>query len=825
MEKAHDISLDEPCVAHQAILFMLDVLMRNNKPNLTLAELYDSFGDKSFTPQMLRAVGGNEQGLKQFLQRYPSLFTVNGDNISANSGGSQLPRNSTTPERYLRKSKSKPQETPSTEIVSPNSASPNSSGDSTNSSSSSSSSTTSSSNANNTTAPETPQYDSKTMKEIEQEAIAFFRKQISKREEDWLPIVSVAGHASQSSSDVRKYVGPQNEFKNFLVKYPNIFCVREEYCGLKGKADVSTQPFPPPSPPPKRRTTNVTLIGANGLPAGVATIGANSLLTRGHSFKSSNRYSACGNMMPNSSLNLVNANSLMPNQSIVAQVTAIQNNASNVNSTLNGSLNPSSGMSKPRLTPVEVKAVHYVMRILHKNGRMLLQTIPGLISRAPDQVSNIVGFTREDLIQFFKRHSAIFQLHPDGCVSVKQDAVKALILKDNLNAGNPGGSSPSDFNAGAIITSNGVILRIFPKYGILNMENNEQVFFDIQSCQFETFSDLTTILHTGDRLYFNAIIGPRDGSTKWRSLKTWIKMRSQQASNGSNIMCTLDNMSSHSDADKSDDSSTSSQGGYANGSSRRQARNQQQNAVFLSTTNNPLFQNNQNTANGYFAGVQNGSAGHTTPTQSLFTSSSPIGSAQNQLNGQINDSPSSLSLDNDSQNEPSNINNNTNMISSLSGDFNLYQLDSGDYNPTASSSGANSAAGGTIDENSELLLASSHSTDQLIHSTSAHSLQHILQSQSDHASKQLSGSVSKSVHSLSENSVEESLNLLHLEQQKNNKNNASASATPQTSTKFIRQAVDNISEKEVSESNPKMVSMGCQTFSTGDITVSNVFIE
>ncbi len=61
---------------------------------------------------------------------------------------------------------------------------------------------------------------------------------------------------------------------------------------------------------------------------------------------------------------------------------------------------------------------------------MLLQTIPGLISRAPDQVSNVVGFTREDLIQFFKRHSAIFQLHPDGCVSVKQDAVKALILKD-----------------------------------------------------------------------------------------------------------------------------------------------------------------------------------------------------------------------------------------------------------------------------------------------------------------------------------------------------------------------------------------------------------
>ena len=57
MEKAHDISIDEPCVAHQAILFMLDVLMRHSKQSLELDELYDSFGDKTFTPQMLRAVG------------------------------------------------------------------------------------------------------------------------------------------------------------------------------------------------------------------------------------------------------------------------------------------------------------------------------------------------------------------------------------------------------------------------------------------------------------------------------------------------------------------------------------------------------------------------------------------------------------------------------------------------------------------------------------------------------------------------------------------------------------------------------------------------
>lgn len=399
MEKAHDISIDEPCVAHQAILFMLDVLMRNSKQTLTLEELYDSFGDKSFTPQMLRAVGGNEQGLKQFLQRYPSLFTVNGDMISANSGGSQLPRLSGTPERYLRK-KTK---------TDPNDSS--SSGD-INSSSSSASSTPNG-------QVETPE-NSKTMKEIEQEAIAFFRKQMNKREEDWLPIVSVAGHASQSSSDIRKFVGPQNEFKQFLLKYPHIFVVKEEYCGLKGRADVSSAPFPPPSPPPKRR-----------IPTSVALNSA--VLTRTHSFKQTNRYSACVLPTTPTSLtsSLINSSSTILSGGMAPPI-----------------VNPSqvvANQNKPRLTPVEVKAVHYVMRILHKNGRMLLQTIPGLISRAPEQVSNIVGFTREDLIQFFKRHSAIFQLHPDGCVSVKQDAVKALILKDASNTGANGSvTNPSN---------------------------------------------------------------------------------------------------------------------------------------------------------------------------------------------------------------------------------------------------------------------------------------------------------------------------------------------------------------------------------------------
>lgn len=153
------------------------------------------------------------------------------------------------------------------------------------------------------------------------------------------------------------------------------------------------------------------------------------------------------------------------------------------------------------------------MRLLHKNGHVLLQNVPGLIARAPDHLAQLIGFTRDDLIAFFKRHNAIFQLHIDGTVSVKTDAVRALLSKNDNNTQ----ISPSSMQmnpsqaATPSINASGVVIRIFPKYGILNMDNNEQVFFDIQSCHFETFNDLTCVLNPGDSMNFNAILGPKEG--------------------------------------------------------------------------------------------------------------------------------------------------------------------------------------------------------------------------------------------------------------------------------------------------------------------------
>lgn len=215
--------------------------------------------------------------------------------------------------------------------------------------------------------------------------------------------------------------------------------------------------------------------------------GTNMILSRSTSFKTGTRPMITG----------TTGNTSMPSTPTSCT------NASISSSTTSRNLNQ-------RLTANEVKAVHYVMRSLHKNGRVLLQNVPGLIARAPDHLSQVIGFTREDLIGFFKRHNAIFQLHTDGTVTAKPDAVRALLNKnDNSFISNNGLNNIG--STSTTMTGTGVVIRIFPKYGILNMDNNEQVFFDIQSCHFETFNDLTCVLNPGDNLNFNAILGPKEG--------------------------------------------------------------------------------------------------------------------------------------------------------------------------------------------------------------------------------------------------------------------------------------------------------------------------
>uniref|UniRef100_A0A0X3PHY1 Egal-1 winged helix domain-containing protein n=1 Tax=Schistocephalus solidus TaxID=70667 RepID=A0A0X3PHY1_SCHSO len=68
---------------------------------------------------------------------------------------------------------------------------------------------------------------------LETEAVKFFQQRLSRREERWVPIKSLAGHLSQASPEVRAVVGPQLEFRGFLLKHPHVFEVQGDLVGLK----------------------------------------------------------------------------------------------------------------------------------------------------------------------------------------------------------------------------------------------------------------------------------------------------------------------------------------------------------------------------------------------------------------------------------------------------------------------------------------------------------------------------------------------------------------------------------------------------------------
>ncbi len=79
--------------------------------------------------------------------------------------------------------------------------------------------------------------------------------------------------------------------------------------------------------------------------------------------------------MPNGSMSVTSMSNSMIAQSMGAgNVAALGLNMLGNGQTVGGGITASasnllaSGGAKPRLTPMEVKAVHYVMRILHKNG-------------------------------------------------------------------------------------------------------------------------------------------------------------------------------------------------------------------------------------------------------------------------------------------------------------------------------------------------------------------------------------------------------------------------------------------------------------------------
>ncbi|CAG5133086.1 unnamed protein product [Candidula unifasciata] len=205
---------DDP--GHKAMLYFLEILMYSNAP-MTISQLAGRFGSRNFTAEMRQSCGGNEAGLKKFLLKYPSLFSVNGNLVSLNDGsalgGSVNENNSTT-------------------------------------------------SSSHSCLPDVS---------VETEAVHFFRARMLKKGDKWMPVRSLAGHLSQASAEIRECVGPQNEFLNFLLKHPLIFEVIDDNVSLKenircnaADSDSSSEPpsLPPTTPKMKRHAKPQDMVEA-----------------------------------------------------------------------------------------------------------------------------------------------------------------------------------------------------------------------------------------------------------------------------------------------------------------------------------------------------------------------------------------------------------------------------------------------------------------------------------------------------------------------------------------------------------------------------------
>lgn len=435
----------------------------NSNEALTISQLAGRFGSRSFTAEMRSACGANESGLKKFLLKYPSLFTVRGNMVSlydGKGGGDELP---------------------------PREGSP----------------------ASSTSSSRLPDVS------IEMDAVQFFQGKLAKKEERWVPIRSLAGHISQASTEVRNVVGPQLEFRKWLLRHPHIFEVQGELVGLRdgiaaitqrhsgifdltngtspggiGNAKMST-PVPPKTPPAQRRA-----------------------------------------MPPKTPPSLRRSHSFSEKRALQQQAQAQQN----FNKFQTEIITPPEIKKPPSNAPVamttnEYKAVMYLKEILEKRGGIKLHNITGHFSQASDGVRSTIGWTKPQLQDFLSKHSNVFSITDDEMVVLNKNAKINVVVTGSKPALIP---TPS----GRTLTGRkGKIFHVAKLWGIVDLGKHEHVFFD-KSIMRKSIDDLQKEFHVGETLYFNAIMAPKTSRAKWKATHVWREHESEPSDNDSEVSST-----------------------------------------------------------------------------------------------------------------------------------------------------------------------------------------------------------------------------------------------------------------------------------------------
>ncbi|XP_053997191.1 egalitarian protein homolog [Hylaeus anthracinus] len=180
-------------VRNMTLLFFFELLVEKGGPR-TLHDLSCQFGAKGFTKEMRQIAGGSQSGLKKFLAQYPMLFLIDGDYVSVNTFQQVVEEENGCKLGGKR--------------------------------------------------------------DYAREAVEYFtNKLLQYGVGTEVPIKSLLGHRSQASPEVRHISGQHyKEFRDFLLKYPDAFVVTEDdvilkqYEGMKPEPMLKLEPDIPMDP-------------------------------------------------------------------------------------------------------------------------------------------------------------------------------------------------------------------------------------------------------------------------------------------------------------------------------------------------------------------------------------------------------------------------------------------------------------------------------------------------------------------------------------------------------------------------------------------------
>lgn len=332
--------------------------------------------------------------------------------------------------------------------------------------------------------------------ELELNAVKYFQDKLLKKGAK-LPVKSLAGHLSQAPLNMRTVVGPQTEFRSFLLKHKDIFVVTED--------DMVTL------------TDDILNKPRN-----------QAIINRSESESSLDSTTSASKSLTTTTTTTISKDSKAKPSPIT-------------------------------MTASEYKTMKFVKELVETNdGKVSVADVKKRIPDAADAVRNILNDDNMKIINFVNKFPNIFvyaddmvmlkktrlnvimagsrpngsgstaelssspsKLEPDSMSSSMTSSVSDSIEKSSQSQDSS--SAPAKASAPAYRTLNnhkGPVYHLAKLWGIVDLGRHEHVFFD-RSILPDGYDDLSKNFKMGEILRFNAVRAARGSRARWRATHVW----------------------------------------------------------------------------------------------------------------------------------------------------------------------------------------------------------------------------------------------------------------------------------------------------------------